>query len=1201
MKKIGLLYLMVSVFCFVSAQKAELILPIGHIDKINSISFSNDNKYILSGSCDQTAKIWEVKTGKELRTFSGHTQKITSVCFSADGKNIFTASSDKTIKQWNVETGAEINTYLGNTSGVNSIVVSSDKKFLISGSDDKTVKVWEIGTSNVKTFAGHLSNVTCLAISPDCKKVYSGSSDKTIKIWDLQSGKEIKSIQAHDAEVTTIDISSNGKFLVSGSSDKTIKIWDLQNGMLLKTLIGSNDKISSVCFSNDCRSIISGGKDNTVRIWDFEKGTEKQKISKFSNEVSCVRFSKNDKTFIAASFLKNKANYENDQNDITVNYNGIGTIDIFNIGSSSPFYTFRGHSAWVNNLSLSDDGKRLITGSYNKQAKLWDLTTGKQIRNFSGQTDCISSVAISPNNDFALTGSIDKTTWLWDLSNGKVKQTFASNDFITSIKFLDSGQKVLLGTAGEEVNSYNISSAAIDNKYKVGIGINSIAVDSKNEKIATASFYGLSIFDKKTGDLLKNINNHKDGALCVAFSADSKFLASGGADKLVKLYDANSFKEIFTFTGHTDEIYGIAFSDDGNIIASASNDYTVKLWDVKTGKLLKTLSGHKKEVEAVGFIKGSKFLFSGSQDNTTKIWDVSSGAELCSLISIDTNDWVVVTPSGLFDASTGAMNQMHYIVGLESIALEQLKDRYYEPGLLQKILGFKEESIRNVQNFNEVKIYPNADASQIDNATGNLMIDLKNQGGGIGKVVVYINGKEIASDARGEKADPNSKEMKLNLKLKNHPYILPDKENKIEIKAYNADGSLVSRGVVLVYDEKEKTPNVYPNLFIVASGISDYEGDKIDLKFAAKDAEDIANTLELASSRLFGNEKTFTYLLTTNKNPIGKFQSVLLPTKANLLKTFEDIAKVAKSTDVIVVYLSGHGVNWGGQDGDFYYLTQNAYSASAETYSDPVIRKNCTVSSAELTELIKKVPALKQVLIIDACASGRMVKNLISKRDISSSTLRALDRMKDRTGMHIITGCAADAVSYETSRFGQGILTYSILEGIKGTALREGKFIDVSTLFQKARDRVPELAIGIGGIQKPEVFSPYGAESFDIGELNDEDKTKINLAQEKPMVLLTNFQDENSLDDNIGLEKVVDETFRNEASKDSKFVFVDTKDFPGAYRIRGQYHISNKTIKLKVNVFVAKDLVKTFELSQSQAEIQILSDKILENVKLLWK
>ena len=140
-----------------------------------------------------------------------------------------------------------------------------------------------------------------------------------------------------------------------------------------------------------------------------------------------------------------------------------------------------------------------------------------------------------------------------------------------------------------------------------------------------------------------------------------------------------------------------------------------------------------------------------------------------------------------------------------------------------------------------------------------------------------------------------------------------------------------------------------------------------------------------------------------------------MPSKQNIIKAFEEIAKKAKSTDILVVYLAGHGINWGGQDGDFYFLTQDAYTANPDAYNDPAIRQNSTLSSEELVNLIKQVPALKQVLIIDACASGRIVDDLVAKRDaLSSTTIRALDRMKDNLNLSAYT----DDQLYELSARG---------------------------------------------------------------------------------------------------------------------------------------------------------------------------------------
>src|SRR6202021_1306701 len=150
-------------------------------------------------------------------------------------------------------------------------------------------------------------------------------------------------------------------------------------------------------------------------------------------------------------------------------------------------------------------------------------------------------------------------------------------------------------------------------------------------------------------------------------------------------------------------------------------------------------------------------------------------------------------------------------------------------------------------------------------------------------------------------------------------------------------------------------------------------------------------------------------------------------------------------------------------DAAFFYLTRDAQSADLK---DPVVRQQNAFSSAELTELLKKIPAQKQVLILDTCASGKALERLTEKRDVPASQVRALERIKDRTGLHILAGCAADAVSYEASRYGQGVLTYSLLLGMRGARLREGEYVDVVDLFSFAADKVPELARDIGGIQR---------------------------------------------------------------------------------------------------------------------------------------
>ncbi len=166
---------------------------------------------------------------------------------------------------------------------------------------------------------------------------------------------------------------------------------------------------------------------------------------------------------------------------------------------------------------------------------------------------------------------------------------------------------------------------------------------------------------------------------------------------------------------------------------------------------------------------------------------------------------------------------------------------------------------------------------------------------------------------------------------------------------------------------------------------------------------------------------------------------------------------------------------------------------------------------------LKEIPALKQVMVLDTCAAGTAARRLVEKRSISSSQLRAIERLKDRTGFHVLMGSAADAVSYEAAHYQQGLLTYALLNGMRGAALREGEYMDVSQLFQHAADEVPRLASHIGGIQRPQIAAPRGT-SFDIGRLKTKDRQAIPLAQTKPMILRPVLQNVVELHDNLNLE-----------------------------------------------------------------------------------
>ena len=364
-------------------------------------AFSSDGKTLASGSWDETIKLWDVESGKELNTLTGHSGDVNSVSFSSDGKRLASGNSDPTIKLWDVESGNELRTLTGHSSDVRSVSFSSDGKTLASGNDDKTIKLWDIESGKeLRTLTGHSDHVYSVAFSSDGKTLASGSWDKTIKVWDVESGKELRTLTGHSSGIYSVSFSSDGKTLASGSSGTSIKLWDVESGKELRTLTMHSHYVSSVAISSDGKTIASGGSlDKTIKLWDVESGKELRSLTGHSSDVLSVAFSSDGKTLASGS-------YDN-------------TIKLWDVEDGNELKTLTGHSSFVHTVSFSSDGKTLASGSYNNIVKLWDVESGKELRTLTGHSDAVRSVSFSSDGRVLASGSGDRKTKLWDVTTGK--------------------------------------------------------------------------------------------------------------------------------------------------------------------------------------------------------------------------------------------------------------------------------------------------------------------------------------------------------------------------------------------------------------------------------------------------------------------------------------------------------------------------------------------------------------------------------------------------------------------------------------------------------------------------------------------------------------------------------------------------------------------------------------------------------------
>ncbi|KAJ8688401.1 hypothetical protein QAD02_024196 [Eretmocerus hayati] len=255
----------------------------GHDDHvITCLQFSGNR--IVSGSDDNTLKVWSAVTGKCLRTLCGHTGGVWSSQMS--GTTVISGSTDRTLKVWNAETGECIHTLFGHTSTVRCMHLHGNK--VVSGSRDATLRVWRVDTGEcLHVLVGHLAAVRC--VQYDGKLVVSGAYDYMVKVWNPEREECLHTLQGHTNRVYSLQF--DGVYVVSGSLDTSIRVWDVETGACKHTLMGHQSLTSGMELRNNI--LVSGNADSTVKVWDIVSGHCLQTLSgpnKHQSAVTCLQF-----------------------------------------------------------------------------------------------------------------------------------------------------------------------------------------------------------------------------------------------------------------------------------------------------------------------------------------------------------------------------------------------------------------------------------------------------------------------------------------------------------------------------------------------------------------------------------------------------------------------------------------------------------------------------------------------------------------------------------------------------------------------------------------------------------------------------------------------------------------------------------------------------------------------------------------------
>ncbi len=271
---------------------SDLITLKGHSSNVNSASYSPEGTMIITGSRDQTAKVWDASTGAEILTLQGHGSFVNSASFSPDGTRLVTASDDKTARVWDAKTGTEILSLNGHSDNVTSASFSPDGSRIVTSSNDRISKVWDAKTgAEILSLKGHIYGVNSAAFSPDGSRIVTASYDHTAKVWDARAGAEILSLKGHSACVVAASFSPDGSQVLTASDDWTAKVWDARSGAEILNLKGHTYGVNSAAFSPDGSLVVTASDDMTAKVWDAKTGEETLNLQGHTSRVESAAFS----------------------------------------------------------------------------------------------------------------------------------------------------------------------------------------------------------------------------------------------------------------------------------------------------------------------------------------------------------------------------------------------------------------------------------------------------------------------------------------------------------------------------------------------------------------------------------------------------------------------------------------------------------------------------------------------------------------------------------------------------------------------------------------------------------------------------------------------------------------------------------------------------------------------------------------------
>ncbi|MEO9533707.1 MAG: caspase family protein [Crocinitomicaceae bacterium] len=944
---------------------------------------------------------------------------------------------------------------------------------------------------------GHSAPISEVEFSPFDDFVASAGLDHKIVLWDFFSGKQYKVLLGHHEQVTAINFHPDNQYLLSASTDSTVKVWDYLKGDIVhdlhfnypvydakfdpngeyilvagKELVFVNFQsmekevlslkpkhyFSTIEFSPIKDMLVVGGRLEPIGyLIDYSDTTVLKKFAHgiisadFNVAQNYVLISNNSGLAISYNYKNKKKKSRssdwmlNTYNDVTSDSVHVfladdhGDIRVLKKRKWYSHYVLKGVGGKIRSISKSNDGRYLAAGGESQSVVIWDLETKRVVKVLKGLVSRINDMAFSHNGREILVGYED----------GSMRKTdLVSNQTIINKMSLNSDILSKVGTFSVvKIDTFAEDHAILQVVYK------------------QAHLNREGIFDRVADYTIKwsfsnnELTFNKNDSLS---STSKKYIE----DLKVGIYHENTFfQDISTRYSSHDSLEQTAQIKENMLVLTNSDQSEVMIE-----------SRHTDLLTAVDYNKKFSFVATAGWDGMIRFWDVKTGELLTVFGAFGDGQFVYINPDGYYFSSKNALNYIGFSFDNQVYSFEQFDIKYNRPDMvIQKLpyfddfyeeafkkaydkrldkLGLNEEDIQLSQHIPKIEILNDLTEALVDNE---LTIKLKcvDKHHELAKLHVYVNGvPELGRFGKSINGNKYEEELKITLN---------SGTNIIQVYAEN---NTRTSSLKQTFTFQTPPTNKRGKLYMLAIGVSEYAQSNYNLKYAAKDAQDMASIFHYQTNNKIEKVK----LLQNNE-----------VTKASIEEA-KNFMSEAGVDDIVVLFVAGHGVL--DDNLDYYFAPHDM------DFSNP--SKN-GIPFSVFDEILENTKSRKKLMLIDACHSGEIDKDEVIKTFVTDdeennqelifrrvgTTIENLDDintfelskalfadMRLNNGATVISSSGGSEFAIEGDQWNNGVFTYTLLQGIvsKEADANKDRRLTVSELQNYVQKGVFEKT---GGRQTP--------------------------------------------------------------------------------------------------------------------------------------